>query len=61
VQISVTVDSSQLQAWLLLAEKKLAYAAVNGLNATSQSPWTGRLKSLPRCPRHFPPGRVPRT
>lgn len=43
MQINVTVDSSQLQAWSLLAEKKLASAAVNALNSISQSPLTGRL------------------
>ncbi len=36
MQINVTVDSSQLQAWSLLAEKKLAYASVNALNATAK-------------------------
>jgi len=36
VQVNVTVDSSQLQAWSLLAGKKLAYAAVNALNATAK-------------------------
>ena len=36
MQINVTVDSSQLQAWSLLAEKKLAYAAVNALTSISQ-------------------------
>ena len=37
MQVNVTVDSSQLQAWSLLAEKGLAYAAANALNATSRS------------------------
>jgi hypothetical protein len=36
VQIDVTVDSSQLQAWALLSEKKLAHSAVNALNATAK-------------------------
>ena len=36
MQINVTVDPSQLQAWSLLAERKLAYAAVNALNATAK-------------------------
>ena len=36
MQINVTVDASQLQAWSLMAEKKLAYAAVNALNATAK-------------------------
>lgn len=36
MQVNVTVDASQLQAWSLLAEKKLAYASVNALNATAK-------------------------
>ena len=61
MQVNVTVDSSQLQAWALLAEKKLAYAAANALNETSRSLWTGRLKFIPRRPRRFPRARASRT
>jgi hypothetical protein len=50
-----------MQAWLLLAEKKLAYAAVNALNATCKSPLTGRPKFPPRRPRRFPRARASRT
>jgi hypothetical protein len=48
VQISVTVDSSQLQEWSLLAEKKLAYAAVNALNATAKRIQTAEFEHVRR-------------
>lgn len=35
MQIDLKIDSSQLQGWALLAEKKLAWGAVRAINATA--------------------------
>src|SRR5262245_59034272 len=35
VQINLKIDTSQLQAWSLLAVKKLAYGTVRAVNATA--------------------------